>query len=119
MYRIVGADGREYGPVSADQIARWISEGRVNAQTLTRSEESTDWKPLSTFPEFADALHAGAPGAGAPPPPPQSANQPVAAIPARSYTVDIGSCLSRSWELVKANFWLVVGTTLLIQVLLV
>jgi len=118
MYRIVGADGREYGPVSADQIARWISEGRVNAQTLTRSEESADWKPLSTFPEFADALQAGAPGAAAPPLPTQSADQPATAILARTYTLDIGSCLNRSWELLKANFWLVVGTTLLIYALL-
>ncbi|PYU88442.1 MAG: hypothetical protein DMG08_25415 [Acidobacteria bacterium] len=118
MYRIVGGDGREYGPVSADEIARWISEGRVNAQTLTRSEESTDWKPLSTFPEFAGALHAVAPGAGLPPLPPQSPDQLAAAILARGYTVDIGSCLSRSWGLLKANFWLVAGTTLLIYVLL-
>jgi len=118
VYRIVGADGREYGPVSADQIARWISEGRVNAQTLARSEESTDWKPLSTFPEFAGVLHPGASGAGLPPLPPQSPDQLAAAILARGYTLNIGSCFSRSWKLLKANFWLVAGTTLLIYILL-
>jgi hypothetical protein len=60
MYKIVAADQKEYGPVSADQIRKWISEGRANGQTLTRFEDGP-WKPLSTFPEFADALPISAP----------------------------------------------------------
>ena len=53
MYKIVGTDGQNYGPVSADQIRRWIAEGRVNAHTIVQSEGSTDWKPLFSFPEFS------------------------------------------------------------------
>ena len=53
MYKIIGADGRPYGPVSADQIRRWIAEGRANAQTQTLAEGATEWKPLSAVPEFA------------------------------------------------------------------
>ena len=34
MYKIIGTDGRPYGPVSAEEIRRWIAENRVNAQTL-------------------------------------------------------------------------------------
>jgi hypothetical protein len=52
MYRILGADGREYGPVNAEQIRRWITEGRANAETKTLAEGSTEWKPLAQFPEF-------------------------------------------------------------------
>jgi hypothetical protein len=59
MYRILGADGRQYGPVSADQIRRWIAEGRANAQTQTLAEGALEWKPLSALPEFAG--HFGAP----------------------------------------------------------
>jgi len=56
MYKIIGADGKEYGPVSADQIRQWIAEGRVVAQTKAQAEGTTDWRPLSDFAEFADVL---------------------------------------------------------------
>lgn len=52
MYRMLGADGREYGPLSADQLRQWISEGRANAETQTRREGDAGWKPLAQFPEF-------------------------------------------------------------------
>ena len=61
MYKIIGVDGRQYGPVGADQIRTWITENRVGAQSLVQSEGAPDWKPLNTFPEFADALSAKAP----------------------------------------------------------
>src|SRR6266481_279088 len=55
MYTIRGADGREHGPVTADQVRQWIVEGRANAQTKVRAEGSADWKLLNEFPEFAQA----------------------------------------------------------------
>ena len=56
MYKIVGADGRQYGPVNEDQIRRWIAEGRANAQTQVLAEGAMQWKPLAAFPEFAAAF---------------------------------------------------------------
>jgi hypothetical protein len=56
MYKIVGADGRQYGPVSEDQIRRWIVEGRANAQTQVIAEGAMQWKALSACPEFATAF---------------------------------------------------------------
>ncbi|MGD0060607.1 MAG: CD225/dispanin family protein [Verrucomicrobiia bacterium] len=53
MFKIIGGDGRPYGPVSADQIRQWIAEGRANAQTMAQAEGSVEWKPLGQFPEFA------------------------------------------------------------------
>jgi hypothetical protein len=53
MYKIIGADGKEYGPISADQVRQWVAEGRANAATLAASEGATDWKPLGSFPEFS------------------------------------------------------------------
>jgi hypothetical protein len=64
MYKIIGADQKEYGPISVDQMRQWIAEGRVNAQTMVQGEGQTDWRPLSTFPEFATVaqpLPSGAP----------------------------------------------------------
>ena len=53
MYKIIGADQKQYGPVSADELRQWIAEGRANANTLIQAEGQTDWRPLSSFPEFA------------------------------------------------------------------
>ncbi len=66
MYKIIGADGQQYGPVNADQIRRWLGENRVNARSLIQSEGSTEWKPLGSFPEFIPDLKP--PPAAAPPP---------------------------------------------------
>jgi hypothetical protein len=60
MYRIVGIDGLQYGPVSAEQIRQWIAAGRADAETKAQTEGSVDWKPLTAFPEFAEALAAKA-----------------------------------------------------------
>jgi TM2 domain-containing membrane protein YozV len=56
MYRIVGADGRQYGPAGAEEIRRWIADKRVHHQTLAQQEGSPEWKPLESFPEFAAEL---------------------------------------------------------------
>ena len=69
MYRIIGADGREYGPISAEQVRQWIAESRANASTPTLTEGATEWKPLASIPEFsmlfaAPAAYAPAAGSG-------------------------------------------------------
>ena len=53
MYKIIGADGREYGPATDSQLRQWITEGRVNAQTRTLASGAMEWKPLGSLPEFA------------------------------------------------------------------
>ena len=71
MYKIIGTDGRQYGPVNAEQIRRWLAENRVHAQTLVQTEGAQDWKPLGSLPEFTAGLNAvpppiiPAPGAAA------------------------------------------------------
>lgn len=52
MYKIIGADQKEYGPISAEQIKQWIAEGRANSNTRVQAVGSTEWKTLSEFPEF-------------------------------------------------------------------
>ncbi len=56
MYKIIGADGKEYGPITANQLRQWVTQGRANAQTRMRLEGESEWRPLAAFPEFADAL---------------------------------------------------------------
>jgi hypothetical protein len=52
MYRIIGGDGQEYGPVSAGEVRQWIAEGRLNAQSRIRPEGATEWTTLGALPEF-------------------------------------------------------------------
>lgn len=52
-YTIIGYDGKEYGPVSVDELRQWIAAGRVNAATKVRAEGTGEWKPLSDFPELS------------------------------------------------------------------
>jgi hypothetical protein len=56
MYFIQGADQKEYGPITAEQLRQWIAENRLNRTSLARAESDPAWKPLSDFPEFADAF---------------------------------------------------------------
>jgi len=52
MYKIVGADGKEYGPVTSDQLRQWITQGRANAETRVLPEGSDQWVTLGSLPEF-------------------------------------------------------------------
>lgn len=53
MYKIIGSDGREYGPVSLEELRRWRDEGRVNNDTRVLAEGATDWKRLADLPALA------------------------------------------------------------------
>ncbi len=99
MYKIIGADLKEYGPVSAEQIRTWIAEGRLNAQTKACLEGTQDWKPLGMFPEFGFTT---TPFVGNLPPI-ESGPVSIEEMRARDYSLDILSCVSRAWELFKNN----------------
>ncbi|HEY5344898.1 MAG TPA: DUF4339 domain-containing protein [Verrucomicrobiae bacterium] len=66
-YKVMGEDGQEYGPVSDDQIRKWIAEGRLERKSPVKSGDSHDWVFLESLPEFANVFQPPA----APPPKPQ------------------------------------------------
>ena len=111
MYKIIGADGKEYGPVTAEQLRQWIAEGRANSRTKVQPEGSADWKTIADLPEFAGSPSGAAsfPGTATFVP----ADTVAAQILSRGYEVDIGRCISRAWNLLKNNFWPLVGTSFL------
>ncbi|HTL67807.1 MAG TPA: RDD family protein [Lacunisphaera sp.] len=71
MFIIIGADGKEYGPVPADKIQGWITTRRADLKTKARRDGETEWKTLGDFPEFA-----------APPAAPGMTAAPAPAVPA-------------------------------------
>ncbi len=125
MFTILGADGKEYGPVTAGRVHEWISGGRANLQTKARRADETEWKTLGEFPEFSAA-----------PPPPSSASptfapgsaadsiaRPTGPVDAKAYAddliaragkLDVFEALSRTFELWKAHLLPLVGVTFVI-----
>lgn len=108
MYRIIGADGKEYGPITAEQVQKWIAEGRLNALSKIKAEDSSEWKTLADFPELMPpqaAAPAPMPVMAAPlgstlvPPADQQVNGPAVALIILG-VVEIGiSLLNLFWNL--------------------
>ncbi|HWD92879.1 MAG TPA: GYF domain-containing protein [Verrucomicrobiae bacterium] len=87
MYKIIGADGQPYGPVTVQQMRQWIAENRVRAETLVQAEGSGEWKPLTYFPELAAEIKTS-------PPPitPAPAVPPLISNPRASDKIPAGVC---------------------------
>jgi hypothetical protein len=49
-------DGKEYGPVSFEQLKRWVAEGRLNHQTRVQPPGATEWKLASEVLELKELL---------------------------------------------------------------
>jgi len=70
-YRIIGADGKTYGPVGPEEIRQWIALGRADHRTPVHVAGAPSWTYLGRLPEFAaefpgqpptpGAIRAGAP----------------------------------------------------------
>jgi hypothetical protein len=128
MFILIGGDGKEYGPVSTEQVQAWIAGGRANLESQAKRVGEEQWRRLGDFPEFNNA------GAPIPPVAPASkagADSGTAAgsvnvdpkayaddLIARAGVLSIGGCLERSWNLLKANFWPLVGSTFVLFVVM-
>ncbi len=91
MYKIRGADNREYGPVNAEVVRQWIAQRRVIAQTLLQREGAPEWREAADFPELADAFGVqpsvpAVPASTVPPQPPRPTTTTVRNVPETSAT---------------------------------
>ncbi|HEY3756378.1 MAG TPA: RDD family protein [Opitutaceae bacterium] len=82
MFTIIGGDGREYGPASAEQIRQWIAAGRANLDTRVKQAGFDEWKPLAEFPEIVTSPTLEPPPISPAPgsPIPMGFNRPLASI---------------------------------------
>lgn len=110
MYRILGGDGKEYGPVSTEQLGQWIRERRVNGETRVQGEDGA-WRLLREVPELVVLLQ--------PPvvaPPLISAPTEANSIPSDfdgDYDLDIVACLTSAWRLFQQRFSTLFGPTMM------
>ena len=68
VYKIIGADGKEYGPITVEVLREWIAQGRANGQSKILPEGATEWKTIAEFPDLAPLI-AAPPGPITPPGP--------------------------------------------------
>jgi hypothetical protein len=52
-YRIIGADGKTYGPVGLEQIRQWLAQGRADSRTPVFVDGTAEWTFLGLLPELA------------------------------------------------------------------
>jgi uncharacterized RDD family membrane protein YckC len=51
-YKIIGGDGREYGPIALDELKNWIRDGRVAGGTPVWRSDNALWSPAAQFAEL-------------------------------------------------------------------
>jgi Domain of unknown function (DUF4190)/GYF domain 2 len=52
-YRIVGQDGKTYGPVAEEKIREWLAQGRIESRSPIFVEGAGDWTFVGLLPEFS------------------------------------------------------------------
>lgn len=120
MFTIIGGDGKEYGPVSTEQIRAWIAAGRANLDTKAKVVGTDAWQRLGDFVEFnGSAVLPGVPPMGATPTPVRAAGPiDIAAyandLSSRSGPLDMGDAIGAAFKLWTSNFFPLVGVTFLI-----
>jgi uncharacterized RDD family membrane protein YckC len=56
QYKIIGGDGREYGPASLDELKSWFRDGRAAGSTQIWREDLAIWAPAVSYCELADVV---------------------------------------------------------------
>src|SRR5215471_16932506 len=88
-YTVRGADAKEYGPVTLEQLSLWIREGRLAATQEVRRSDMGHWAAAAGFAELQPAFSSMAPRA--------PVNAPAAA-PAQAAAVSVARLKSgASW----------------------
>ncbi len=96
MYKILGTNGQEFGPVNAETIRQWIAEGRLNHQSKIQVEGEIGWRILGDLPDFFGS--------------PSGVSAPAGPLGEYDYDLNIGHCIGEGWNLFKNNTGSLLGT---------
>jgi uncharacterized RDD family membrane protein YckC len=56
QYKIIGGDGREYGPATLDELKSWVRDGRVAGATPVWRSDNGLWSPAAQYGELRGDL---------------------------------------------------------------
>jgi uncharacterized RDD family membrane protein YckC len=56
QFKIIGGDGREYGPATLNELKSWVHDGRVAGATPIWRSDTGLWSPASHFTELRGDL---------------------------------------------------------------
>ena len=107
-YRVVGPDGKEYGPVDLPGLQQWIREGRVLKDTRVRKNDGAVMS-ADLLPELTEIFR---------PPPPAPSVPPIATTVPMIAEFRSWGFIGQAWELVKPH-WLVLSAMHLVSFLIV
>jgi len=125
LYFLIGTDGRQYGPLSQDDVFIWLADGRASRYSRARRDTEAQWAALRDMPEFEDATRPGFLGSGAPAASAQDIGHAGAEPPTgssagqRALRLDPISCFRRAWWLVARDFALLGGWTLIVAMAII
>ena len=51
-YKIIGADGKEYGPVALSELQKWAAEGRITGATQVSRSDQQGWSNAASLSEI-------------------------------------------------------------------
>jgi uncharacterized membrane protein len=104
QYRVVGGDGKEFGPVDLAGLQQWIREGRVLKETRVRKNDGAAVM-AELLPELASTFT---------PPPSGSTVPPIAVTVPIPGEFRIWGFIDQAWQIVKPH-WLPLGVMFLIM----
>lgn len=107
MYSIIGGDKKTYGPVTADEVHRWIREGRADERTQIKREGNAVWEDLGTLSEFFPA-HLSTP--------PKISRELHPSILSATGTLRVGDCVRQAWQVYRQDPWRITGIIALVFV---
>ena len=105
MYSIVGGDSKTYGPVSAEEVLRWIREGRADSKTKVKQEGSEEWVELSSISEFYPSGLTS---------PPKLDSLPVSGVLQATHDLRVSEALSHGWHSYRQDSWRITGIIILV-----
>ncbi len=94
-YRLIGGDGREYGPAPIDDLRAWAAEGRVGPSSMVWRSDEERWQPARAWPELRWDL----PVPEAPPVPPPVPSPAPSVLPAAGFLPRVAAYLCDAFVL--------------------
>jgi hypothetical protein len=80
-YMVRGADGKQYGPATLEQMDGWIKDGRLAAQAEVKRSDIEYWAAASEYQELRPKFGTSAPVATATTAAPTTVSKPAGSAP--------------------------------------